>query len=1841
MKKQFVNRMLSLLLSFVMVLGMLPAVAPHVHAEGTGEIVLTGPGGMAIAATVPPSDSGYTNEDLLAFYLNAGGTYILTTNGTSTDAVSLMVNTTDDITVVLDNVSFDVVQPKRSSYYYQMLNDYTATYSPSAIEIVQANDNLTVNVELKIKGVNDLKAAAKTKTTGYEPAVLQLTGVNTVISGYDSGDNVLNIRNGTVEGTTFSPNGIVATDNLTLGSGVTYNIGDYSNKDANLFIGNTAVSAENLVIADGAVVNVGIDNPNGQYAICLGGKKKIEAATVNLRVTYGSAIYGATEIGDGAVLTAVSEDHYAINIITSNPLVIGDNATVSLTSNSDDYSAVNLDNNTSFTVGENSKVTINSRSEKNDWAVNTRRASVSVGSGSEVTVNSGYGGFYCDDVTLAENAKLIVHAKKQCGINLCSDSITIGAGATLHVNSDADYGIYATNTNAKIYLNSGNVLVHGKKSAFYLYSSNKDFFVRGITSDEEITTYYSSDDKTWEEQDSVSWTAFAEGQIAAQWFKTVSGPHTHVYTNGYEYEADKHHYGICACGTKSAEAENCTYPDGYYNYYPRPTATKDGTRTWKCSVCKGYWYETIPAHNCADYVNKWEDYGDSTQHKGVCSYLVEASGNTCGVEVLADHTFTEWSGDSLTISRTCTGCGRVETKSTHENVTHMEAIAGDCSKPGRIEFWHCTDSDCGLYFSDALMTKVVAPEETFTTPGAHNYGMDGVCTVCGDIKTQVTFVPYEEDDYSSNMNGELFIFVGFKNGKAYVMGNETNADGSRNAVEIPVKPNGAIDADSATAEFFAFDFDTAPPTFSPDNGYMTALNGKIVVYDMERLDEDGLADPINFNSSGTYDDGRGYFSNWTNKLYIVFDAETLTFKVSDTRVDSIMLYKQICSHENLYHASGAEATCTEQGVAEYWYCEDCYNYYLNDDLEVPAKPEGGGEYSPLDFTIPAFGHKFDHDVCENCGMNRHVYTQVPTLEAFDQLSEEASYIIVFKDGDKTYAAYYPDVNAFDQMVSADSDGDGVVDLLEPDANANGVPDIIEAYLDDQCGSVDYNEDGVKSVEEYNEAIGLYDEDEDVDIEDYKLFFSYNVESWLYDEFWEENAINHPNIVEVTVSDDGSITVTDEGAMEFQMMKSGVRGSQPPLGDDYEYDYEYLGILDTERMRAAWIPNYWIGASGQMGYRGEEYFFLGERYYGDKEYPGIIDHKNWKISFREDGTACLVNSWTDFEDTGALQLAKYTDSDGNTRLTIVGIPEWQWEYSDIMMNRTALLPAYLYASEPTYCEWGPWVDDENGDTHTRECTDENCGKTQTAAHSFGKWSKLDGTNHIRSCTVCGYIEQDGHTFDEGTVEAEATCFRVGKIVYRCTAEDCDASYEEEISMTNHRWGEAWQDSGNGEAHIIACQNEGCNACRAELHNWVNSDRDADKHVCEMCGAEEAHSWESNVTQAPNCIAPGEGNRTCPICSAEEVFTMPIDPEAHNWGDWNVVTAPAEGMEGEEKCVCSWAPNDHVQTRPIPALEHEHVYSDWEPYDDEYHRQHCMDDTCAAYTEDKHALAEEVIQAPDYGVPGQKRVYCQTCWYEQFVEMEPLVCEEPIEKPEEGNIREIEDPSFLINNSEPSESLQVVAVEVAMPATVQSPANAYDKYVLNSMDGYLVETVYDVSLQDTAGNKQNLGEDETATVTMKIGTENATKLANKELMLVHIQGVTRTIYVNVAPETPDAVGEMTVNKEEGTVTFVTDSFSPFVLAALPAELEITASGKTAADGCEVTVSANASFVSNLMIAVYDKDGKMLAIAMDNGCNLSAEKTYTLQFSGTGKTVKVFLLETGTGFAPRRAAAEGTIN
>ncbi len=76
-------------------------------------------------------------------------------------------------------------------------------------------------------------------------------------------------------------------------------------------------------------------------------------------------------------------------------------------------------------------------------------------------------------------------------------------------------------------------------------------------------------------------------------------------------------------------------------------------------------------------------------------------------------------------------------------------------------------------------------------------------------------------------------------------------------------------------------------------------------------------------------------------------------------------------HHNLYHEEATEATCTEPGYAEYWYCDICGRYFTD------AEGTNAVSLSAL-ITSPALGHDWgdpvDHDdgthiyTCDRCGV---------------------------------------------------------------------------------------------------------------------------------------------------------------------------------------------------------------------------------------------------------------------------------------------------------------------------------------------------------------------------------------------------------------------------------------------------------------------------------------------------------------------------------------------------------------------------------------------------------------------------------------------------------------------------------------------------------------------------------------------------------------------------------------------------------------------------------------------------------------------------------------------------------
>ncbi len=461
-----------------------------------------------------------------------------------------------------------------------------------------------------------------------------------------------------------------------------------------------------------------------------------------------------------------------------------------------------------------------------------------------------------------------------------------------------------------------------------------------------------------------------------------------------------------------------------------------------------------------------------------------------------------------------------------------------------------------------------------------------------------------------------------------------------------------------------------------------------------------------------------------------------------------------CNHENLTHTAAVAATCTQQGTEEYWYCKDCRGFYQDNNFETPVAPEEvGGWVTAQSFTIAAFGHQYGTDgICLCCGANRPVYTEISTLEAFDALGEDASYILVVKDGNKTYAAFLPDYHNFKNPCDLDSDGDGIVDALEIDTNGNTIPDCIETLFADWC-NCDMDGDGDIDEEDYQFFVADFVGFEATGMEAYQLFLEGNY--WDISMIYEAQFFDVPNFVEVTMASDGSIILADEGAMEFQLMSAGVWGGAPYS----EEEYENFGILESERVCAAWIPNYWIGNNGMLGYYGEGHLSLQNRVYGDEECPGITDYKNWKISFHADGSVCLVATWAEYSNSGALQFVKYTDETGNEKMTIVGLPDWLWDESAIMQARTEILPVYLYAAQPGHGHIHQW--DAGNQTKAPTCTEEgritytcvHCGAQDTqpipatGAHTYEAWvviteptTKEPGLRQ-RVCQVCGHTQQE--------------------------------------------------------------------------------------------------------------------------------------------------------------------------------------------------------------------------------------------------------------------------------------------------------------------------------------------------------------------------------------------------------------------------------------------------------------------------------------------------------------------
>ncbi|MBQ9797603.1 MAG: hypothetical protein IJW50_07760 [Clostridia bacterium] len=258
------------------------------------------------------------------------------------------------------------------------------------------------------------------------------------------------------------------------------------------------------------------------------------------------------------------------------------------------------------------------------------------------------------------------------------------------------------------------------------------------------------------------------------------------------------------------------------------------------------------------------------------------------------------------------------------------------------------------------------------------------------------------------------------------------------------------------------------------------------------------------------------------------------------------------------------------------------------------------------------------------------------------------------------------------------------------------------------------------------------------------------------------------------------------------------------------------------------------------------------------------------------------------------------------------------------------------AEPTHEHvWGDWVDDKNGDTHTRTCKDPECDKTETEPHDW----------------------------DDGVQVGTPTCTEGAKIVYTCS--DCKATKTEDVDAIDHDWGE-WAFDGV-DSHVRSCKRENCNAEDHGDHawgDWTSVDGENHKRVCDICKGEQTgeHEWEVSEILEPTCTEDGSQQLICVLCKHTKNIVLPATN--HKFGDWtpdegeathsrscscgHSETVPHKFNEGKEtepathtsKGVKTYTCEDcgYFYTEEIP-VKPDHEWTNWTPNQDGTHTKSC--------------------------------------------------------------------------------------------------------------------------------------------------------------------------------------------------------------------------------------------------------------------------------------------------------------
>ena len=321
----------------------------------------------------------------------------------------------------------------------------------------------------------------------------------------------------------------------------------------------------------------------------------------------------------------------------------------------------------------------------------------------------------------------------------------------------------------------------------------------------------------------------------------------------------------------------------------------------------------------------------------------------------------------------------------HANVVHFDAVTPGCHSNGNIEYWYCPD--CEGFWQNAELTQVTNSKNVIlpatgsenvvhfdaVTPGCHYNGNIEYwyCAECegfwqNEELTQLTnsknvilpatgsenVVHFEAVEPGCHYDGNIeYWFCAdceqfWQNEELTQLTNSKNVKiPAENTLEYHAKVDVTCVENGMNEYWYCDDCDCF---FTDAEGkYNIAYLSLTIVADgtAHKFEHHEAADPV-------------CHRNGNVEYWYCGECDCYFIDVEGNKVNTNSKNVVILAENELKHTAKVDASCTENGMNEYWYCDDCDCFFTD--------AEGKYNIAYLSLTIPA-AHDYVDGKCTVCG----------------------------------------------------------------------------------------------------------------------------------------------------------------------------------------------------------------------------------------------------------------------------------------------------------------------------------------------------------------------------------------------------------------------------------------------------------------------------------------------------------------------------------------------------------------------------------------------------------------------------------------------------------------------------------------------------------------------------------------------------------------------------------------------------------------------------------------------------------------------------------------------------------